>query len=258
VTSSRTCTSCRARPSARAMALTSGRVSLILRGGCLRLDEFAGRKASARGPRGAHGAVRPTTVDDIDDGATHLGMLNDNALRLLQIMGRRGSWTSDLLFERSALPFPQAPACNPATRARGPRAASRLRNRPRLMEGRRRELPSRLARRRVTAASFERMGLRAAVAARWAPGMAMPRRHDGHTLDWRQCLAAGAAIAATRRIRRRHRRRRDLPVWDVERLGAPARRERQRNESDDIDDGATHLAMLNETLCAGFRSCAAR
>jgi hypothetical protein len=43
----------------------------------------------------------------IDDGATHLGMLNDNALRLLQIMGRRGSWTSDLLFERSALPFPE-------------------------------------------------------------------------------------------------------------------------------------------------------
>jgi hypothetical protein len=45
--------------------------------------------------------------DDIDDGATHLGMLNENALRLLQIMGRRGSWTSDLLFERSALPFPE-------------------------------------------------------------------------------------------------------------------------------------------------------
>jgi hypothetical protein len=45
--------------------------------------------------------------DDIDGGATHLGMLNDNALRLLQIMGRRGSWTSDLLFERSALPFPE-------------------------------------------------------------------------------------------------------------------------------------------------------
>jgi hypothetical protein len=34
-------------------------------------------------------------------------MLNDNALRLLQIMGRRGSWTSDLLFERSASPFPE-------------------------------------------------------------------------------------------------------------------------------------------------------
>jgi hypothetical protein len=33
--------------------------------------------------------------------------LNENALRLLQIMGRRGSWTSDLLFERSALPFPE-------------------------------------------------------------------------------------------------------------------------------------------------------
>jgi hypothetical protein len=46
-------------------------------------------------------------VDNIDDGATHLGMLNENALRLLQIMGRRGSWTSDLLFERSALPFPE-------------------------------------------------------------------------------------------------------------------------------------------------------
>jgi hypothetical protein len=45
--------------------------------------------------------------DHIDDGATHLGMLNENALRLLQIMGRRGSWTSDLLFERSALPFPE-------------------------------------------------------------------------------------------------------------------------------------------------------
>jgi hypothetical protein len=45
--------------------------------------------------------------NDIDDGATHLGMLNENALRLLQIMGRRGSWTSDLLFERSALPFPE-------------------------------------------------------------------------------------------------------------------------------------------------------
>jgi hypothetical protein len=45
--------------------------------------------------------------DDFDDGATHLGMLNENALRLLQIMGRRGSWTSDLLFERSALPFPE-------------------------------------------------------------------------------------------------------------------------------------------------------
>jgi hypothetical protein len=45
--------------------------------------------------------------DDIEGGATHLGMLNDNALRLLQIMGRRGSWTSDLLFERSGLPFPE-------------------------------------------------------------------------------------------------------------------------------------------------------
>jgi hypothetical protein len=45
--------------------------------------------------------------DVVDAGATHLGMLNDNALRLLQIMGRRGSWTSDLLFERSALPFPE-------------------------------------------------------------------------------------------------------------------------------------------------------
>jgi hypothetical protein len=45
--------------------------------------------------------------DDIDGGAAHLGKLNDNALRLLQIMGRRGSWTSDLLFERSALPFPE-------------------------------------------------------------------------------------------------------------------------------------------------------
>jgi hypothetical protein len=45
--------------------------------------------------------------DVVDGGATHLGMLNENALRLLQIMGRRGSWTSDLLFERSALPFPE-------------------------------------------------------------------------------------------------------------------------------------------------------
>jgi hypothetical protein len=50
---------------------------------------------------------RNQPIDDIDDGATHLGMLNDNALRLLRIMGRRGSWTSDLLFERSSLPFPE-------------------------------------------------------------------------------------------------------------------------------------------------------
>jgi hypothetical protein len=49
----------------------------------------------------------PDNEPDIDDGATHLGALNDKALRLLQIMGRRGSWTSDLLFERSALPFPE-------------------------------------------------------------------------------------------------------------------------------------------------------
>jgi hypothetical protein len=30
-------------------------------------------------------------------------MLNDNALRLLQIVGERGKWTLDLLLERSAL-----------------------------------------------------------------------------------------------------------------------------------------------------------
>jgi hypothetical protein len=50
---------------------------------------------------------RNQPIDDFDASATHLGMLNDNALRLLQIMGRRGSWTSDLLFERSAFPFPE-------------------------------------------------------------------------------------------------------------------------------------------------------
>jgi hypothetical protein len=32
-------------------------------------------------------------------------MLNENALRLLQITGERGHWTLDLLFESSALPF---------------------------------------------------------------------------------------------------------------------------------------------------------
>jgi hypothetical protein len=48
---------------------------------------------------------RNEPIDDIDGGTTHLGMLNENALRLLQIMGRRASWTSDLLFERNALPF---------------------------------------------------------------------------------------------------------------------------------------------------------
>ena len=45
--------------------------------------------------------------DDVDAGATHLGTLNENSLRLLQIMGRRGNWTTDVLIERSALPFPE-------------------------------------------------------------------------------------------------------------------------------------------------------
>jgi hypothetical protein len=56
-------------------------------------------------------------------------MLNENALRLLQIMGRRGSWTSDLLFERSALPFPElqrAPAPGARTNRRySPRRENR-------------------------------------------------------------------------------------------------------------------------------------
>jgi hypothetical protein len=43
--------------------------------------------------------------DGGDAGAIHLGMLNENALRLLQIMGRRGNWSSEVLLERSALPF---------------------------------------------------------------------------------------------------------------------------------------------------------
>jgi hypothetical protein len=45
--------------------------------------------------------------DAIDAGATHVGRLNANALRLLQIMGRRGNWSCDALVERSALPFPE-------------------------------------------------------------------------------------------------------------------------------------------------------
>jgi hypothetical protein len=40
-------------------------------------------------------------------GATHLGMLNENALLLLHIMGRRGNWSSDLLLDESALPYPE-------------------------------------------------------------------------------------------------------------------------------------------------------
>jgi hypothetical protein len=44
---------------------------------------------------------------DIDDGATHLGTLNENALRWLQIMGRRSGWASDVPLERSALDFPE-------------------------------------------------------------------------------------------------------------------------------------------------------
>jgi hypothetical protein len=34
-------------------------------------------------------------------------MLNERALRLLQSMGRCGSWTMTSLFERRALPFPE-------------------------------------------------------------------------------------------------------------------------------------------------------
>jgi hypothetical protein len=49
---------------------------------------------------------RNEPIDNFD-GDAPWGMLNDNALRLPQIMGRRRSWTSDLLFERSALPFPE-------------------------------------------------------------------------------------------------------------------------------------------------------
>jgi hypothetical protein len=43
----------------------------------------------------------------IHDGATQLGSLNESALHLLQIMGRRGNWNSDVLVERSGLPFPE-------------------------------------------------------------------------------------------------------------------------------------------------------
>jgi hypothetical protein len=45
--------------------------------------------------------------DEHDAGALHVGMLNENAIRLLQIMGRRGNWNSDILLEKSALPFPE-------------------------------------------------------------------------------------------------------------------------------------------------------
>jgi hypothetical protein len=55
------------------------------------------------------GPARPERQSDepnngIGVGATHLGMLNENALRLLQIMGRRGNWSSDVLLDKSALP----------------------------------------------------------------------------------------------------------------------------------------------------------
>jgi hypothetical protein len=34
-------------------------------------------------------------------------MLNETALLLLHIMGRRGNWSSDLLLDESALPLPE-------------------------------------------------------------------------------------------------------------------------------------------------------
>jgi hypothetical protein len=45
--------------------------------------------------------------DGIGADATHVGRLNENALRLLQIMGRRGNWSSDVLLDESALPLPE-------------------------------------------------------------------------------------------------------------------------------------------------------
>jgi hypothetical protein len=53
------------------------------------------------------GQERNEPIDAIDARATQCGALNENALRLLQIMGRRGNWSSDVLLERSALPFPE-------------------------------------------------------------------------------------------------------------------------------------------------------
>jgi hypothetical protein len=75
--------------------------------------------ASARrrpGPRVSDGerasaSARPgRQSDQPNDGivdATHVGRLNENALRLLQIMGRRGNWSSDVLLDESALPLPE-------------------------------------------------------------------------------------------------------------------------------------------------------
>jgi hypothetical protein len=68
---------------------------------------------------------------------TALGLRGDLCQILLRCAlaadhGRRGSWTSGFLLQRSALPFPE-PACALAARARGARAAARLRNRSRLM-----------------------------------------------------------------------------------------------------------------------------
>jgi hypothetical protein len=50
---------------------------------------------------------RQSNDEDIDARTTQVGILNDDALRLLQIMGRRGNWNSDVLLERSALPLPE-------------------------------------------------------------------------------------------------------------------------------------------------------
>jgi hypothetical protein len=50
-------------------------------------------------------ARRERQSDEPDDGATHVGTLNENALRLLQIMGTHSGWASDVLLERSALDF---------------------------------------------------------------------------------------------------------------------------------------------------------
>jgi hypothetical protein len=63
---------------------------------------------NASAPAGPERLRHEADDDDIiGASATHLGMLNDTALRLLQIMGRRGNWNTDALLEKSALPFPE-------------------------------------------------------------------------------------------------------------------------------------------------------